>query len=166
MTQNFTATYEDVRADLLAGREIALLDVREEDPHAQAHPLFAANLPFGCLELDAYTKLPRRDVRIVTLDGGEGLAALAAERLRQLGYLDVAVLAGGVDGWRAAGDWEKVKCMELLFVVGESNKSTAERLGITEQQVANFKFDFLERLRKFLKQQRLNEDVFPELHEK
>ncbi len=119
MTQNFTATYEDVRADLLAGREIALLDVREEDPHAQAHPLFAANLPFGRLELDAYTKLPRRDVRIVTLDGGEGLAALAAERLRQLGYLDVAVLAGGVDGWRAAGG-------ELFRDVNVPSKSFGE----------------------------------------
>ena len=53
----------------------------------------------------------------------------------------------------------------LLFVVGETNRGTAERLGLTEQQVANFKFDFLERLRKFLRQQRLNEDVFPELHE-
>jgi RNA polymerase sigma-70 factor, ECF subfamily len=72
-------------------------------------------------------------------------------------------IAKQLDGWRAAGDWDKVKCMELLFVVGESNKATAERLGLSEQQVANFKFDFLERLRKFLKHQRLNEDVFPEL---
>ena len=68
-----------------------------------------------------------------------------------------------LDGWRAAGDWDKVKVMELLFVVGATNKATAELVGLTEQQVANFKFDFLERLRKFVKQQRLNEDVFPEL---
>ena len=33
---------EDVRRDLLIRREIALLDVREEDPFARAHPLFAA----------------------------------------------------------------------------------------------------------------------------
>jgi len=65
---------QQVREDLLARREIALLDVREEDPHAQAHPLFAANLPYGRIELDAYAKLPRRDVPIVVLDGGEGLA--------------------------------------------------------------------------------------------
>lgn len=74
-------------------------------------------------------------------------------------------IARQLDGWREAGDWDKVKCMELLFVVGETNKAVAERLGLSEQQVANFKFDFLERLRKFLKQQRLNEDVFPELYE-
>ena len=35
--------YQDVRSALLEKREIAFLDVREEDPHAQAHPLFAAN---------------------------------------------------------------------------------------------------------------------------
>jgi hypothetical protein len=62
-------SYHEVREALLARREIALLDVREEDPHAQAHPLFAANLPFGRIEPDAYTRLPRRDVPIVVLDG-------------------------------------------------------------------------------------------------
>jgi rhodanese-related sulfurtransferase len=92
-----------VRDELLARREIALLDVREEDPHAQAHPLFAANLPYGRIELDAYTKLPRRDVPIVVLDGGEGLAVSAASRLRLIGYSDVSLLAGGVAGWQAAG---------------------------------------------------------------
>ncbi len=68
-----------------------------------------------------------------------------------------------LDLWRHDGDWQKVKCMELLFVVGRGNKETAELLDLSEQQVANFKFDFLERLRKFIRQQRLNEDVFPEL---
>ena len=47
----------------------------------------------------------------------------------------------------------------------DAGVATAEQVGLTEQQVANFKFDFLERLRKFVKQQRLSEDVFPELHE-
>jgi rhodanese-related sulfurtransferase len=96
-------SYEQVRAELLAGREIALLDVREEDPHAQAHPLFAANFPYGRIEIDAYAKLPRRDVAIVVLDDGEGLALPSALRLHQLGYTDVALLEGGVSGWRAAG---------------------------------------------------------------
>jgi RNA polymerase sigma-70 factor (ECF subfamily) len=39
----------------------------------------------------------------------------------------------------------------------------AEELQLTEQQIANFKFDFLERLRKVVRGQRLSEDVFPEL---
>jgi len=98
-----TKNYEFVRNKLLNKEEIALLDVREEDPHAQEHPLFAANLPLSKIEFDAYGKLPRRDVPIVTLDDGEGFAQLAAERLIALGYPDVSVFAGGVTAWKAAG---------------------------------------------------------------
>ena len=88
---------------LLAREEIAFLDVREEAPHATGHPLFAANFPLARIELDAYTKLPRRDVTIVTFDNGEGLAGQAAERLRALGYTNVACFEGGLDAWKAAG---------------------------------------------------------------
>lgn len=70
-----------------------------------------------------------------------------------------------VERWQKAGDWKKIQCMELLFVVGSGNKEVAQKLDLSEQQVANFKFDFLERLRKVVRSQRLNEDVFPELHE-
>jgi len=96
-------TYEDVREALLAKREIALLDVREEDPHAQCHPLFAANFSLSKIELEAWTRLPRRDVPIVLLDAGEGFTERAAERLARLGYTNVALLAGGLDGWIRAG---------------------------------------------------------------
>lgn len=98
-----TRSYQDVRDALLERREIAFLDVREEDPHARAHPLFAANLPLARIELDAYGKLPRRDVPVVTFDGGEGLAEIAARRLIGLGYTDVAVFDGGLPAWGAAG---------------------------------------------------------------
>lgn len=95
--------YDFVRSKLLKREEIAFLDVREEAPHAEGHPLFAANLPLNRLELDAYTRLPRQDVPIVTLDAGEGLAELAAERLMALGFSDVAVFSGGLKAWEAAG---------------------------------------------------------------
>jgi rhodanese-related sulfurtransferase len=98
-----TRGYESVRASLLNREEIALLDVREEDPHARGHPLFAANLPLSRLELDAYTKLPRLNAPIVTFDNGEGFAELAALRLRGLGFSDVAVFEGGLAGWKAVG---------------------------------------------------------------
>ncbi|MBB3257201.1 rhodanese-related sulfurtransferase [Paraburkholderia bannensis] len=98
-----TRSYQDVRDALLSRREIALLDVREEDPHAQSHPLFAANLPLARIELDAWTKLPRRDVPIVLLDDGEGFAARAAVKLDALGFSDVALLEGGLAGWIRAG---------------------------------------------------------------
>ena len=95
--------YSFVRNKLLTKEEIAFLDVREEDPHAQEHPLFAANLPLSRIEIDAFGKLPRKDVTIVTLDDGEGYAELAAQKLRELGYADVSIYQGGVKAWKAAG---------------------------------------------------------------
>ena len=95
--------YSFVRNKLLNKEEIAFLDVREEDPHAREHPLFAANLPLSRIEIDAYGKLPRKTVPIVALDDGEGYAELAAQRLIALGFTDVSVFEGGVQGWKSAG---------------------------------------------------------------
>lgn len=74
-------------------------------------------------------------------------------------------LADQIDRWKSRDEWEKIKCAELLFVAGSPNKRTAEALGISEQTVANQKFEFLERLRTSLRKQQLSEDVFPELYE-
>ncbi|KWF58570.1 rhodanese-related sulfurtransferase [Burkholderia pseudomultivorans] len=100
-----TASYQQVRARLLARDEIALIDVREEDPYAQGHPLWAANFPLSKLELDAWTRIPRRDTPIVVYGeaNGEDLAPRAAETLARLGYTDVRLLDGGLAGWLAAG---------------------------------------------------------------
>ena len=40
-------TVAEVRQRLLARSEIALIDVREEDPYAQAHPLWSVQLGAG-----------------------------------------------------------------------------------------------------------------------
>ncbi|GAA0845793.1 rhodanese-related sulfurtransferase [Cupriavidus pauculus] len=94
-----------VRQALLDRTEIALIDVREEDPFAQAHPLWAANFPLSKLELEAWRRIPRRDTRIVVygVHDGEDLAPRAANKLRALGYTDVSLLDGGLDAWIAAG---------------------------------------------------------------
>jgi RNA polymerase sigma-70 factor (ECF subfamily) len=63
------------------------------------------------------------------------------------------------------GDWVKIRCIELLIVRGWANKDVAESLEITEQQVANFKFDFLARMRALIQKQGVPEDVFPEIYE-
>lgn len=60
MSQIAVRTFHDIRAALLARRELALLDVREEDPFAQAHPLFAANLPLSRLELEIHARAAPR----------------------------------------------------------------------------------------------------------
>ncbi|WP_028694272.1 rhodanese-related sulfurtransferase [Pseudomonas cremoricolorata] len=103
MTATAHRSFHDIRQALLAGEELALIDVREEDPYAQEHPLFAANIPLSKLEIEVYARVPRRDTAITVYDDGEGLAQLAAERLQALGYIDVALLQKGLAGWREAG---------------------------------------------------------------
>jgi rhodanese-related sulfurtransferase len=99
---------EAVRDALRAGREIALIDVREEDPYAQAHPLFAAQFSAGRLELDVPWRLPRRDVTIAVFDDGDGLAEPAARQLQAWGYSQVHLLSrdaagSGLGAWREGG---------------------------------------------------------------
>jgi rhodanese-related sulfurtransferase len=97
--------FATVRARLLAREETALLDVREEDPFAQEHPLWAANLPLSRIEIEAWRRIPRRDTFIVLYGahGGVDLAPLAARTLAALGYTNLHLLEGGLEGWRAAG---------------------------------------------------------------
>jgi rhodanese-related sulfurtransferase len=83
--------------------EIALLDLRNEAAYATGHPLFAANMAADRIELEAETRLPRKDVPIVVYDAGEGLVAQAAGRLAALGYTNVRQLDGGLQAWQAAG---------------------------------------------------------------
>jgi RNA polymerase sigma-70 factor, ECF subfamily len=77
-----------------------------------------------------------------------------------------SALSEQIDRWRERGEWTKLMCAELLFVRGWANKDAAEELNLTEQQVANYKFDFIARLRTLIKRQDLSEDVFPELQDK
>ncbi|TWT46764.1 RNA polymerase sigma factor [Botrimarina hoheduenensis] len=103
-------------------------------------------------------EMPGSDRRASTI-------ARSGERKR----LEAQALATALDEhlttWRIREDWPKIKAMELLFVRGEGNKQVAAATGLTEQQVANFKFDFLANLKKRVRTQGLDEEVFPELQE-
>jgi rhodanese-related sulfurtransferase len=94
---------DDIRAALRGGEEIALFDVREEAVFAEAHPLFAASLPLGRIELEILDRVPRLTTRVVVYDEGERLVERAVARLETLGYEHVTGLEGGLDGWRRAG---------------------------------------------------------------
>jgi rhodanese-related sulfurtransferase len=98
-----TITPQHIRISLLARDEIALLDVRHEAEFATAHPLFAANMAYDRIALEAVLRLPRKDAPIVLHDNGEGLVAAAAEQLATLGYSNIGALAGGLQAWRDAG---------------------------------------------------------------
>ena len=96
-------TPAELKAMLHDGRELALFDVREEGVFSQRHLLFAGSLALSRLELRVDTLVPRKGTRIVLCDGDDGLAQRAAAKLVALGYRDVSVLAGGIEGWAKAG---------------------------------------------------------------
>ncbi len=97
-------TAQKTAAMLADGAEIAFIDVREIVPFGSGHALLAANVPLSGMELTIGDLVPRRDTRIVLMDGGESHAKLAAARMEMLGYTDIAVMAGGAPAWEAAGE--------------------------------------------------------------
>ena len=75
------------------------------------------------------------------------------------------VLAEQIAHWRRRGQWQKLKCLELILVRGRSNKEAAQQLAASEQSVANIKFEFLEKLQQAVRRRDLPQDVFPELYD-
>jgi RNA polymerase sigma-70 factor, ECF subfamily len=100
---------------------------------------------------------------------GKDRPASAIARSGEKRGMEADALAGAlqeqIERWRSRGDWSKIECAELLIVRGWANQDVAAKLNISEQQVANQKFDLLARLKTLLKRQNLSADVFPELYD-
>ncbi|SEK17378.1 MULTISPECIES: rhodanese-like domain-containing protein [unclassified Variovorax] len=96
-------TPQALKAALQDGEEIALLDVRETGVFVRSHILLAASAPLWRFEVQIDRLVPRRGTRIVLADADESLGHEAAAKLVRLGWRNVSVLAGGTEGWAAAG---------------------------------------------------------------
>lgn len=94
---------EALKPLLTGDGEIAFIDVREAGIYGEGHPFFAINIPYSRLELRARILIPRKDVPIVLMDDGDGIAEKAAGRLAGMGYSDVKIMEGGAPGWAGAG---------------------------------------------------------------
>ena len=92
-----------VKAMLGDGKELALVDVREEFTFSQNHLLWARNVPLSRLELRFARLVPRKSTRIVLCDDNDSLVERAAVILADAGYSDLSCLAGGVAAWEKAG---------------------------------------------------------------
>ena len=83
--------------------ELIVLDVRERDAYETGHVPGARLLPRGQLELRVNDELPDPTRRILAVCEFGRISTLAAATLRQLGYLRVVALDGGMKAWREAG---------------------------------------------------------------
>ncbi len=98
-----TLSPQALKTALQDGREIAVLDVRETGVFTHRHLLFAVSAPLWRLEMLIDRLVPRRSTRVVLVDADQSLSPRAADKLRRLGWTDVSILAGGTEGWAAAG---------------------------------------------------------------
>lgn len=62
-----------------------------------------------------------------------------------------------IQSWKENGETERLCCMELLLVLGWKNRDVAQRLGITEQAVANHKHFVVSKLKEAAKNARVRD---------
>ena len=77
---------EELKTQIVSGKEFALIDVRTKGEFAKAHLLFAVSIPLDKLELVFHQLVPRFETPIILCDDGSGMAERAADRLIQFGY--------------------------------------------------------------------------------
>lgn len=93
----------EVQARLARGDKFHLVDVREESEWAKGHLPQAVHLGKGVIERDIEQQIADPNAEIVLYCGGGFRSALAADNLRQMGYVNVSSMDGGFRGWREAG---------------------------------------------------------------
>ncbi len=82
---------------------ITLIDVREPSEHVAGAIAGSILIPRGVLESEITIRVPGRSTPIVLYCAAGNRSALAAGVLEEMGYGDVASLAGGFDEWKGAG---------------------------------------------------------------
>jgi molybdopterin/thiamine biosynthesis adenylyltransferase/rhodanese-related sulfurtransferase len=93
---------EQLAEQLRSSEPPVLLDVREPDETAEGHIPGAVLIPRGHLELRVEHLIPRERALVVYCESGVR-SLLASRTLQQLGYGQVASLAGGFGRWSDLG---------------------------------------------------------------
>ncbi len=90
-----------------------LIDVREPDEYEQGAIAEAIHIPRGFLESRIEATAPDHNQRIVLSCASGARSAFGAKALADLGYTNVASLAGGFSGWKQAGNpWSEPKVLD------------------------------------------------------
>lgn len=107
------------------------------------------------------------DVLQQQLDHHPAASSLArSQERRQLESEAVVRCLGSIiRQWQERGDYIRLKVLELLLVKGWANRDVAAHLGVTEQQVANYRFAAVKKLTEKIRAAGLSPDVFPQLHD-
>jgi RNA polymerase sigma-70 factor (ECF subfamily) len=103
--------------------------------------------------------LPDSDGRGGRDPTGGGRAASSMMRSHEKSHAESAVveecLSTLIEEFKRTEAWERLQCVELIFVLGWANKHVARRLNLTEQAVANHKFFVVAKLKDAARTARL-----------
>jgi molybdopterin/thiamine biosynthesis adenylyltransferase len=94
---------EDVEAARGKPGAPRIVDVREQYEWDAGHIPGAELIPLGTVAQVAAERLPTKDERLVVHCAAGVRSAVAAYQLQQLGYTNVASMAGGFSAWRELG---------------------------------------------------------------
>jgi len=83
--------------------DTVMLDVREAEEYAQGAIAGAVHVARGSLELEVEGRIPDKSKPVVVFCAGGVRSAFAAKTLAELGYSDVASMAGGFNRWKDEG---------------------------------------------------------------
>lgn len=103
------------------------------------------------------------EMQLPGLARGASSIARSAERVELEQAVVAAAIGEQIRRWQETQSFTKLQAIEMIFVAGQSNTEVSERLGLSQQQVANLKSDFLTRLKAIIARQDLDPGVFPEL---
>ena len=100
-----SVTPVELRNLIIGPDELALIDLREGGTFSESHLLFAISCPLSRIEVFIEGLVPLKTVKLVLCASAEDgdMTSLGATRLSSLGYSDVSILEGGIEGWKAAG---------------------------------------------------------------
>lgn len=95
-------TARDVQQRVAKGETMVLMDIREPDEWNLGHIPNAVYLPRGIMETSIEARVPR-DATLVLYCASGNRSALAAVTLQEMGYQNVASMAGGFRDWVGTG---------------------------------------------------------------
>jgi len=96
-------TVAEARERLASGKDVRLIDVREDNEWQAGHATGAVHLGRGIIERDIEKEVPDQGAALILYCGGGYRSALAADNLQRMGYTNVHSMAGGWTAWQEAG---------------------------------------------------------------
>lgn len=90
-------------AQEIEGGDVVLVDTREPHEHQEAHLEGGKLVPPGLLADEIESAAPDKSARTILYCRSGSRSYKAAEQMRELGYEDVASIAGGILAWQEQG---------------------------------------------------------------